>query len=262
MCNISCNYCSRKFDCVNESRPGVTSEVLTPEKALERFQMVKKQLGNLTVVGIAGPGDALANWQKTKKTLELIRQEDPDTTFCLSTNGLLLPELVGELAELNLQHVTVTINSLDPKIGAKIYRRVNDHSRIYTGEEGAELLIARQLQGVKELVNNGVLVKVNIVMMEGINDHGIPEVVRKVKELGAFTTNIMPFIPAEGSRMANHPPTNTHKIMNMRKQCGAYLQQMSHCKQCRADAIGLLGQDCSAKFIEGRQKCSYQKDVG
>ena len=34
-CNIQCNYCNRKFDCVNESRPGVTSEVLTPEQACE-----------------------------------------------------------------------------------------------------------------------------------------------------------------------------------------------------------------------------------
>ncbi len=24
-CNIKCNYCNRKYDCVNESRPGVTS---------------------------------------------------------------------------------------------------------------------------------------------------------------------------------------------------------------------------------------------
>ena len=24
-CNISCNYCNRRYDCINESRPGVTS---------------------------------------------------------------------------------------------------------------------------------------------------------------------------------------------------------------------------------------------
>ncbi len=33
-CNIQCNYCNRKFDCVNESRPGVTSAVLTPRQAV------------------------------------------------------------------------------------------------------------------------------------------------------------------------------------------------------------------------------------
>jgi len=31
-CNIQCNYCDRKFDCMNESRPGVTSKLLTPRK--------------------------------------------------------------------------------------------------------------------------------------------------------------------------------------------------------------------------------------
>ena len=42
-CNISCNYCNRKFDCVNESRPGVTSEILKPEEALEKFLKVRKK---------------------------------------------------------------------------------------------------------------------------------------------------------------------------------------------------------------------------
>ena len=32
-CNIQCNYCNRKYDCANESRPGVVSELLTPEES-------------------------------------------------------------------------------------------------------------------------------------------------------------------------------------------------------------------------------------
>ncbi|MCI1969077.1 MAG: radical SAM protein, partial [Clostridium luticellarii] len=73
-CNISCNYCSRKYDCANESRPGVTSGMLSPEEALQKFKAVKSKIKNLTVVGIAGPGDALANFDEVKKSLELIRQ--------------------------------------------------------------------------------------------------------------------------------------------------------------------------------------------
>ena len=34
-CNIQCNYCNRKYDCANESRPGVVSEKLTPEQAMQ-----------------------------------------------------------------------------------------------------------------------------------------------------------------------------------------------------------------------------------
>jgi nitrogen fixation protein NifB len=35
-CNIQCNYCNRKYDCANESRPGVVSELLTPEEAAHK----------------------------------------------------------------------------------------------------------------------------------------------------------------------------------------------------------------------------------
>src|SRR5512135_3677011 len=38
-CNIQCNYCIRDFDCVNESRPGVTTRVLNPDESMD---MVKK----------------------------------------------------------------------------------------------------------------------------------------------------------------------------------------------------------------------------
>ena len=56
-CNISCNYCLRKYDCVNESRPGVTTEILSPKEAFAKYKIVKAKMPNLTVVGIAGPGD-------------------------------------------------------------------------------------------------------------------------------------------------------------------------------------------------------------
>ncbi|NLI91168.1 MAG: nitrogenase cofactor biosynthesis protein NifB [Peptococcaceae bacterium] len=261
-CNISCNYCSRKFDCVNESRPGVTSEILMPGKALDRFKMVRDQLPNLSVVGIAGPGDALANWDKTKRTLELIREEDKEVTFCLSTNGLLLPELAEEIVRLEVHHVTVTVNCIHPAIGASIYKSIHYGGQLYSGIEGARILIRNQIEGIKKLAEKGVLVKVNTVMIQGVNDHHIPDVVKKVKELGAFTSNIMPLIPVQGSVFEDLPPTSAKRIAEMRKECGEHLQQMMHCKQCRADAIGMLGNDCSDQFIKGRKKCSCRQEAG
>ncbi|UWG97828.1 nitrogenase cofactor biosynthesis protein NifB [Dehalobacter sp. DCM] len=269
-CNISCNYCRRDYDCVNESRPGVTSKVLDPEAALERFQIVRKKLNNLSVVGIAGPGDALANWEKTKRTLELILQDEHENNddchseinFCLSTNGLLLPELAEQIVALNVRHVTVTVNSIDPKIGAQIYNSVNYHGITYTGTEGAELLIRNQLEGIKKLVDLKVLVKVNIVMIDGTNDSHIPEIVKKLKELGVFTTNIMGFIPVKGSVFENRKPTDPKNIMKMRLICGKHLQQMSHCKHCRADAVGMLGKDCSGEIFEIRKKCKNHVEAG
>lgn len=247
-CNISCNYCVRKYDCPNESRPGVTTSILTPEEALKKFREVKAKLPNLTVVGIAGPGDALANFEETKNTLELIRKEDPNITFCLSTNGLMLPQYVEDLIQLGVSHVTVTVNAVDPKIGAQIYKYVDYMGVKYINEAAAAILLSNQLAGIKMLTAKGIMCKVNIVMLKGINDLHIPEVVQKAKDLGVTITNIMPMIPVKGSTFEQLTPANGEEIQKMRNQCGEIMKQMYHCRQCRADAIGTLGDDKSKEF--------------
>jgi nitrogenase molybdenum-iron protein alpha/beta subunit/MoaA/NifB/PqqE/SkfB family radical SAM enzyme len=247
-CNISCNYCVRKYDCPNESRPGVTTNILTPMEAFEKFKEVKEKVQNLSVIGIAGPGDALANFDATKETLRLIREEDPDITFCLSTNGLMLPQYANELIELGVSHVTVTMNAIDPKIGGQIYKYVDYMGVRYYGETAATILLTNQMAGIKMLTSKGIICKVNIVMLKEINEYHIPEVVQKVKELGGTITNIMQLIPVKGSVFENLPLVSNKEITKMRLQCGETMQQMYHCKQCRADAIGTLGNDVSIEF--------------
>lgn len=247
-CNISCNYCVRKYDCPNESRPGVTTNILSPEQAFEKYMEVKKKVPNISVVGIAGPGDALANFEETKKTLELIREQDKEVTFCLSTNGLMLPRYANELIKLGVSHVTVTMNAIDPTVGGQIYKYVDYMGVRYYGETAAAILLSNQLTGIQLLTSQGIICKVNIVMLKGINDHHIPEVVKKVKELGGTITNIMQLIPVSGSVFENLPLVSNKEIMKMRKECGETMQQMYHCKQCRADAIGTLGNDVSIEY--------------
>lgn len=58
----------------------------------------------------------------------------------------------------------------------------------------------------------------------------------------------MQMIPVKGSVFENMPLTSNKEIMDLRKKCGEHIEQMYHCKQCRADAIGLLGDDQSQKF--------------
>ncbi len=263
-CNISCNYCSRKFDCPNESRPGVTSEVLTPEQALYKFREVKKKIPNLKVLGIAGPGDALANFEETKQSIELIKEEDPDITFCLSTNGLMLPFYANELISLGVSHITVTINAVDKKIGAQIYKEINYLGTKYTGEAAAEILMNNQLTGLRYLTGSGVVCKVNTVMIKGVNDKHIVEVIKKVKNLGIYITNIMQLIPVKGSVFEDKPLVSTVELNEMRKECEKYVKQMYHCKQCRADAIGTLSLDRSIDFrnLNGcNGGCSSEKKV-
>jgi len=255
-CNIQCNYCVRKYDCPNESRPGVTTEVLSPEEACKKYQMVKEKIPNLKVVGIAGPGDSLADFEKTRETLSLIREVDPDVTFCLSTNGLMLPLYADELVKLGVTHVTVTMNAVNAAIGAKIYKHIDYMGNRYYGEVGAAILMANQMAGLKRLTSLGVVCKVNIVMLKGINEYHIPIVAAKAKELGCQITNIMQMIPVEGSAFEKMPLTSNKEIMEMRKKCELTIKQMYHCRQCRADAIGTLDNDQSINFRGCTGSCS------
>lgn len=255
-CNIQCNYCNRKYDCSNESRPGVVSEVLSVEQALKKTLVVGDAIPQLSVVGIAGPGDALANPQRSFDTFHALKQHAPDLRLCLSTNGLMLPQYVDEIVDLGVDHVTITINCLDPDIGAQIYPWIIWNKRRVSGREGATILIAQQQRGLEMLVERGVLVKVNSVLIPGINDQHLAALSRVVRAKGAFLHNVMPLIsdPAHGTHFGlsgQRGPTQD-ELRAVQAQCAGEMQLMQHCKQCRADAVGMLGEDRSAEFSMAR----------
>jgi nitrogen fixation protein NifB len=252
-CNIQCNFCNRKYDCSNESRPGVVSERLTPEQAARKVLAVASAIPQMTVLGIAGPGDPLANPEKTFKTFELVAKAAPDIKLCLSTNGLMLPDYVDRIQALHVDHVTITINMIDPVVGAKIYPWVFYNHKRYTGVEGAKILSERQLLGLEMLTARGILCKVNSVMIPGINDRHLAAVNKAVKSRGAFLHNIMPLIsaPEHGTvfGLSGQRGPTAQELKALQDDCEVEMDMMRHCRQCRADAVGLLGEDRSAEFV-------------
>jgi len=251
-CNIQCNYCNRKYDCSNESRPGVVSQKLTPEQAVKKVVAVASEIPQMTVLGIAGPGDALANPQKTFDTFRMLQEQAPDIKLCLSTNGLALPDYVDEIAKYNVDHVTITINMVDAEVGEKIYPWIfYNHKRIY-GREAAQILTERQMLGLEMLTARGILTKINSVLIPGINDEHLFEVNRAVKARGAFLHNIMPLISeAEHGTvfgLTGQRGPSAQELKEVQDACMGGANLMRHCRQCRADAVGLLGEDRSDEF--------------
>jgi uncharacterized Zn-finger protein len=88
-CNVSCNFCDRRFDCTNESRPGVTSVVLSPWQAAAYLDGLVARRQDVAVVGIAGPGDPMANPDATLETLRLVRARHP--ACCCAWPATVLP---------------------------------------------------------------------------------------------------------------------------------------------------------------------------
>lgn len=251
-CNIQCHYCNRKYDCANESRPGVVSELLTPDQAVRKVMAVAANIPQMTVLGIAGPGDPLANPQRTFETFRQLTEKAPDIKLCVSTNGLALPDQVEELCRHNIDHVTITINCVDPDIGAQIYPWIFWNNRRIKGRKGAKILIEQQQKGLEMLTARGILVKVNSVMIPGVNDAHLEEVSKVVKAKGAFLHNVMPLI-AEAEHgtfygvMGQRGPTHD-ELQALQDKCAGDMNMMRHCRQCRADAVGMLGEDRGDEF--------------
>lgn len=251
-CNIQCNYCNRKYDCANESRPGVVSELLSPVQAVKKVLAVAANIPQMSVLGIAGPGDPLANPERTFQTFRELAEKAPDIKLCVSTNGLRLPEFVDEIAKHNIDHVTITINCIDPEIGARIYPWIFWENRRIRGVEAARILIEQQQKGLEMLTARGILVKVNSVMIPGVNDQHLVEVSKVVKAKGAFLHNVMPLI-AEAEHgtyygLMEQPSPTAAELQTLQDACAGDMAMMRHCRQCRADAVGLLGEDRGSEF--------------
>lgn len=255
-CNIQCHYCNRKYDCANESRPGVVSEVVTPEQAVRKVLAVAAAIPQMTVVGIAGPGDALATPERTFTTFRALFKSMPDIKLCVSTNGLALPQHVEELSKCNVEHVTITINCLDPDVGTQIYPWIIWNKRRIKGKKGVEILLEQQQTGLQMAIERGMLVKVNSVMIPGINDEHLKEVSRFVRQTGAFLHNVLPLIaePEHGTYygLTGQRGPSREEFEALQDECGGDMQMMRHCRQCRADAVGLLGKDRGAEFTLDR----------
>lgn len=254
-CNVQCKFCNRKYDCVNESRPGVSSGVLTPEQAMIYLDEVMARKKNIAVVGIAGPGDPFANPEETMTTLRLVRETYPDMMLCVATNGLNLLPYVDELAELKVSHVTVTVNAVDPAVTDHIYAWVRPGKRVLRAKEGAEILLERQLAAIERLKAHGMIVKVNSIIIPGINDRHIPAVAEKMAGLGVDILNCVPYYPNAGAAFEHLPEPSKEMVNEIRDKAAVFIPQMRHCTRCRADAVGLLGEKPDADLMAAIQRC-------
>ncbi|MDR1096229.1 MAG: radical SAM protein, partial [Spirochaetaceae bacterium] len=202
------------------------------------------------VTGIAGPGDPFAAPEETLATLRLVRARYPDMLLCVATNGLELLPYVGELAALQVSHVTVTVNAVNPVIGMKICEWVRMPPRVLKGITGARVLFERQEESIRALKAAGITVKVNTVVVPGINDKHTEEIAVWAAKTGVDIHNFIPLLPVPGTLFEGVMSPGPAAMAEIRLRAGSHLPQMSHCGRCRADAAGLLGADNGAIIEE------------
>jgi nitrogen fixation protein NifB len=228
---------------VSDGILAVGDAVATVERALELC-------GDITVVGIAGPGDALAS-PNALEAFRLIHEKYPNLIKCLSTNGLALPGQAGALSGAGVRSVTVTVNAVDPFITSEIVSRIIYEGRLIKGAEAGRILAERQLAGIREAAALGMMVKVNTVLIPTINDRHIADVARAVSGAGASKHNIIPLIPQH--ELSHIAAPTCDELWDARNAAEKYIPQFLHCQHCRADACGVPGEsDYSRELYAGR----------
>jgi nitrogen fixation protein NifB len=244
-CNIHCRFCSRKITPHDTAThcPGRAERLLTPVQALDKARAFREQWGQGAIIGIAGPGDPLAN-PETFETLALIRDNLSGASICLCTNGLLLPDTLAHLCELGMQHLSLTVNGVCPGIVEQITPWIEYRGRRIRGAAGAALLIEHQMSGIRAASQAGMFVKVNTVVVPRINDSHVAETAAAVQAAGADLFNPVPLIP--GGSLGSHPRPGCEDMSRIREECRGSLPVFELCKQCRADAEGIPGREACA----------------
>jgi nitrogen fixation protein NifB len=229
----------------------VTAGLLKPEEAAGLIKRALELCPEITVAGIAGPGDTLAT-HHALKTFELIHGEYPELINCLSTNGLLLERYAEEVFRVGVRTLTVTVNAVDPLILDRICSRVILDGKVYEGPQGAAILIDAQKRGIKKAADLGLLIKINIVLIPPVNGEHIGEIAKTAAALGAGLVNIIPLIPQ--FEFAGYTVPDCVELARAREAAEAHLPVFRHCQHCRADACGIPGRgDLSSLLYQGRE---------
>lgn len=238
-CDIQCNYCVHGIN-NTENRPGLTTAIISPKKALRQVDWAIHSDPRIRIAAIAGPGEPLAN-EATFETFALINRRFPELSKCLSTNGLTLSDKLPRLEEAGVKYLTVTLNAVDPTISEEIYAHVSWKRNFYHGVQAGRILLERQLEGIYQAGQRGFMVKVNTVLIPGINSDHLMEVAQTIKTAGAYLMNIMPLIPV--GRFSKLRSPTAAELKKARAECEPIIRQWYLCKQCRADAVGVPGEE-------------------
>jgi cyclic pyranopterin phosphate synthase len=155
-CNLRCSYCV-PFD----GRPKLPmSDILTYE---ELFCVAKAAVAaGVTKIRITG-GEPLMR-RNLVEFCRMLRTLPEITDLALTTNGVLLETMAGDLKAAGVNRVNVSLDTLDAARYAEI-----------TGKDCLE----RVLLGIREAMKVGLLpLKINMVPMRGINDDDIVDMAR------------------------------------------------------------------------------------
>jgi len=162
-CNFRCLYCMPNTPFEWEPRENILSYE-------EMFEFLKLAIDEgVKKIRITG-GEPLLR-KDLDKFVNMLYSYKPSLDLALTTNGYYLPEYAKKLKEAGLKRVNISLDSLKPEVAAKIAQKD---------------VLEKVLKGIDEAINAGLKVKLNTVVMKGINDGEILDIFEYAKNKGVI----------------------------------------------------------------------------
>jgi cyclic pyranopterin phosphate synthase len=166
-CNFRCPYCMPE-EAYPEDHAFLRARDRLDFGEIERIARVFVSLGvrKLRLTG----GEPLLRRDLPELVARLAAIEGVED-FALTTNGALLPRLAQPLRDAGLKRITLSMDSADPEV----FRRMSGGRGELVQVEAA--IAAAERAGFAPL-------KVNCVVMRGVNDDGVPDLVARFRGTG------------------------------------------------------------------------------
>lgn len=195
-CNLRCVYCMPESGVPMMSH----SEILTLDEISTLARLTDSVLG-LRKIRVTG-GEPLVR----KGIVSLVERLSSIAETVMTTNGILLPEYAEDLAAAGLSRVNVSLDSLKDDVLAKVTRR------------GATL---KQIENAIVSARNAGLepVKVNCVVLEGINTGEVSQMVRWASDMDVMV-RFIEHMPMDGSSCRYFSGNEVLRILEPVEFCG------------------------------------------
>ncbi|MCU7617092.1 GTP 3',8-cyclase MoaA [Chryseobacterium sp. PBS4-4] len=186
-CNLRCFYCmpEEKYAFAPAAKLMQVDEIETIAKLFVEHGVKKIRLtGGEPLVRKDAP--------KILKSLGKL-----DIELAITTNGIRVDEMLNELLEANIKAINISLDTLQPEKFLKITRRDLFH---------------RVRNNINLLLKHNNRVKINVVIMKGLNDDEILDFIALTKH-NNIEVRFIEFMPFSGNQWTSNQVFTLHEIL-------------------------------------------------
>ncbi|PLR76613.1 GTP 3',8-cyclase MoaA [Bacillus sp. V3-13] len=166
-CNFRCTYCM-PAEIFGPDFPFLPKDQLLSFEEITRLVEIFSDAFGIKKIRITG-GEPLMR-KDLPALIEKIFQIDGINDIAMTTNGVLLTKYAAQLKEAGLKRVSVSLDSLNDDLFAKI--------------NGRGVKVDAVLKGIDAAAKAGLKVKINMVVQKGVNEHEVVPMAQFFKDEG------------------------------------------------------------------------------